>query len=1322
MTTSSSENFDLTPRRQIDNPSLGGPVHAGQRPVPQRRNPPAPPPPNARLANTEGSAKPPVLSSTSFQSLRQDLERQDLERQDSKTKDAEWRNGAQPAHDPLARQHRVNHRDQSPSKGLWPLQPGILKAIAWGILPVLALGGGAYILGNRAVAQGHGTVQQNQAIQWMEQLNRYMGERYQDIQAIAEQPALTDPDMRAAATGDEKVLLLEQMKQSYGVYSRLVLLNLDGQVSVQTAGPRVAAIGQLAEFQQVVAKKQPVFIAPSEAEPEMRLLAPVIDRTSGKLIAVVIAYLPLQSLATLLQSQQVPSEFLIYNDQGKVLLASQKAYLNRTIQELYPELPQLQQPSPKSPIISPELLNGVVLLKRLVGMPAKAHVLGVTHTASQSGLPAINWTVVAQGNPASVVQSQIKHTVWGSLGTLASMGLVAGIALLSARRASRLVQDEVQTLTQQMGQLEAKRHRVYQRSQLLSEIVDHMRRSLREEDILSTIVSELRYALATDRVIVYRFHDDWNGTIIAEAVGANWKKILGQTVQDPFREGLIDRYRNGRVRTMNDIFAEGLTKCHRDILENFQVRASIVAPIIQNDRLVGLLCAHQCSSARVWEEEDVDLFGKLAAQLGYVLDQATLLRQQTLSVERSRLLNEIVTSMRRSTSETEILNLMVTELRYALNTDRVIIYRFSDDWNGTIIAESVASGWHTILGETVYDQFREGLIERYQNGRVRAMNDIRTENLTSCHLDILEGFQIRASIVAPIVQNKKLVGLLCAHQCSGPRLWEPQDIDLFAKLAIQLGFALDQAALFHQQARSAERSRMLNEVVASMRRSLKQEEILNITVSELRYSLDTDRVIVYRFHNDWNGTIIAESVASGWRKILGETVQDPFREGLIERYKNGRVRAMNDIHAEGLTDCHRDILEGFQIRASIVAPIIQNKQLVGLLCAHQCRGPRQWEAEDVEVFIHLSMQLGFALDQAELLEYTEKARQEARSEADAKTEEQRQQKEFLQRRALELLADVKPVNTGDLTVQARVSSDEIGTIADSYNTIITSLRQIVEQVQQASESVVDTASGNETAVSSLSVEAKLQMQALQSALDQIKALEMSSHGVQERAKRAESSVRLATDALHAGDEAMDRTVAGISEIRETVAETAKKVKRLGEASQKISRVVNLINGFAAQTNLLSLNAAVEAARAGDQGQGFGIVAEEVRMLAQQSAAATEEIESLVLEIQRQTNDVVAAMEAGTEQVVVGTQLVEESRQHMSQISSVSGTINHLVREIAQASAQQTETSMAVSEKMHQVANIAEETSHQSESVASSFSQLVQVAQNLRVNVAKFKVR
>lgn len=360
-------------------------------------------------------------------------------------------------------------------------------------------------------------------------------------------------------------------------------------------------------------------------------------------------------------------------------------------------------------------------------------------------------------------------------------------------------------------------------------------------------------------------------------------------------------------------------------------------------------------------------------------------------------------------------------------------------------------------------------------------------------------------------------------------------------------------------------------------------------------------------------------------------------------------------------------------------------------------------------------------EQQQEAERLENARNEARTEADERADQQRKEKEFLQRRALELLMEVDPVSRGDLTIRANVTADEVGTIADSYNAIIRNLRKLVIEVQGASQSVTKTATSSEKSVRSVSTEAIKQSESINSALQEVKIMAESSRGVESRAQQAEQSMQITVAVLQEGDEAMNRTVEGISEIRETVSETAKKVKRLGETSQKISRIVNLISNFAAQTNLLALNAAIEAARAGEEGRGFSVVAEEVRDLAEQSASSTAEIEQLVEEIQAQTNEVVAAMETGTEQVVAGTKLVQNAREKLTQISMVSKQVNSIVREIAIAANNQTKTTDHMGATMQDIATIAEDTSKQSEDVARSFAELVQVAQDLQVSVSQFKV-
>ncbi|NEQ78605.1 MAG: hypothetical protein F6K23_39825 [Okeania sp. SIO2C9] len=287
--------------------------------------------------------------------------------------------------------------------------------------------------------------------------------------------------------------------------------------------------------------------------------------------------------------------------------------------------------------------------------------------------------------------------------------------------------------------------------------------------------------------------------------------------------------------------------------------------------------------------------------------------------------------------------------------------------------------------------------------------------------------------------------------------------------------------------------------------------------------------------------------------------------------------------------------------------------------------------------------------------------------------------------------------------------------------IIENMRQIVLQVQSASQAVSKTAQGSQTEVKNFSAEALEQAQAITTALTQIQAMTDSIQGVALNARQAKVKVGQADQALQEGDEAMNYTVDGILAIQETVETAAHKVKRLGDSSQKISRVLNLIRDLASQTHVLALNASIEAQGSLQEGQGFAVVAEEVRSLSEQSTAATKEIEQIVEEIQAETNQVVMAMEAGREQVITGTELVETTRQKLTSIAVVSGQIRTIVEEMAQASYVQAQTSASVSTTMQEIEAIVQKTSDQSVAVANSFSQLLGVAEELQESVAKFKV-
>ncbi|MEL6494339.1 MAG: methyl-accepting chemotaxis protein [Cyanobacteria bacterium J06623_7] len=509
----------------------------------------------------------------------------------------------------------------------------------------------------------------------------------------------------------------------------------------------------------------------------------------------------------------------------------------------------------------------------------------------------------------------------------------------------------------------------------------------------------------------------------------------------------------------------------------------------------------------------------------------------------------------------------------------------------------------------------------------------------------------------------------------------------------------------------AERSQLLQEIAYSISEAVSVDEVWQTAVNSSRNVLQCDRVIYHHFQTAEQGTVMAESVQEGFPVALGREIKDPcFAEGPATAYQQGKVSAITNIYQSNLQECHLKMLEPLAVVATLVTPVITANKLTGLLIAHQCSEARAWQADEISLLTQIAQQVGGTVEKIELLEQQQQAQQQERAA-----------KENLQRRALELLMEVDAVSQGDLTVQVKVQEDEIGTIGDSYNATIESLRKLVSQVKMAALQVSNTTSDKDRSLKELSTGASAQTAEINLALAKIQGIVDSIQAVAQNAKAAEAAMLKATETVKAGDEAMNQTVTGFQEIRDTVAATAKKVKRLGESSQKISKVVNVIGSFADQTNLLALNASIEAAHAGEEGRGFAVVADEVRSLARQSAEATAEIEALVAEIQAETNEVVAAMEAGTEQVVAGTKLVDKTRFSLVQIADVSTEIDRLVAEIAAATVEQSQDSEVVSQTMLEVAAISDKTAAEAGEVSASFQDLLTVAQQLESSVAKFKV-
>jgi len=351
-------------------------------------------------------------------------------------------------------------------------------------------------------------------------------------------------------------------------------------------------------------------------------------------------------------------------------------------------------------------------------------------------------------------------------------------------------------------------------------------------------------------------------------------------------------------------------------------------------------------------------------------------------------------------------------------------------------------------------------------------------------------------------------------------------------------------------------------------------------------------------------------------------------------------------------------------------------------------------------------------------------RQEAASQmlqAQKQEEEAKAANDQNQAAILRLMNELQEVADGDLTVQATVSEDITGAIADSVNYTVEELRGLVGRVTKTAEQVT-SASNDAQGVSNNLLEASEQQSreitdAGQVVLTMAAEITDVSRSANESAEVARQSVAAAEQGAHAVEDA----IKGMNEIREQIQETSKRIKRLGESSQEIGEITELISDITEQTNVLALNAAIQAASAGEAGRGFSVVAEEVQRLAERSAEATKQIGALVRTIQTDTHDAVAAMEKSTQGVVEGARLSDAAGTALSEIRSVSNRLAELIQGISLATEQQATSANGVAQNIQHILTITEQTQNGTQQTADSIKQLSLLAEELKNSVSRFRV-
>lgn len=335
--------------------------------------------------------------------------------------------------------------------------------------------------------------------------------------------------------------------------------------------------------------------------------------------------------------------------------------------------------------------------------------------------------------------------------------------------------------------------------------------------------------------------------------------------------------------------------------------------------------------------------------------------------------------------------------------------------------------------------------------------------------------------------------------------------------------------------------------------------------------------------------------------------------------------------------------------------------------------------------------------------------------------EQASQNERNQAAILQLLDEIADLAEGDLTIHASVTENFTGAIADSINFAIDQMRGLVSNINSLSRQVASAAGDTQGTAGNLSKAAENQAKEIGAASQAINEMAVSIDQVSSNAAESAAVAERAVEIASNGSEVVQATIKGMDTIRSQIQETSKRIKRLGESSQEIGDIVSLINDIADQTNILSLNAAIQASMAGDAGRGFAVVADEVQRLAERSSAATKQIAALVKTIQTDTNEAVISMEQTTSEVVGGAKRAQDAGVALEEIESTSTNLAELIQNISNAARQQAASAGHISNTMTVIQEITGQTVDTTEKTAESIGKLTQMAHEMRESVGGFNL-
>ncbi|TVP56666.1 MAG: GAF domain-containing protein [Nodularia sp. (in: Bacteria)] len=604
---------------------------------------------------------------------------------------------------------------------------------------------------------------------------------------------------------------------------------------------------------------------------------------------------------------------------------------------------------------------------------------------------------------------------------------------------------------------------------LLRRITNRIRQTLELEEIITATTAEVCSLLETDRVMIYKFHADGSGKVIAESIHENrLPSLLGLNFPaDDIPLHARELFIQSKVRSVvnvetqeigqsplqeldngeslaEDIRYRPVDPCHVEYLTAMGVKSSLVAPIFYQEKLWGLLASHN-SESRAISEDELTAVQMVVDQLSIAIAQSNLLTQAREKAERETIINRISTLLH--SLPTIVLQPALEAAVAAFNGcgGRLCMkdqaFNFQNDqvasFTECLMPVSDRIQVYTygqqplIPAHSIYPHMEQYSVwqEHYKSGKydVWAISDIyKVPQLRSLQA-AFQPTQIRSVLMIPLLYRQQLVGYLSIfrNEIDTETLWAGQfdfdkrqvyprmsfdvwreykkaqaqtwtlaEIELAGDIGNVFASPIQQHELYQQvQAfnanlehqvqkrtlelqRTSEQQRVLFEVVAKIRESLDLTAIFQTTTQEICKSLQADRVAVYRFHPDWSGEFIAEFVGEGWMKLVTIDVNTVWQDSFLQETEGGRYRhnetlSVDDIYQAGHAECHIAFLEQLQAKAYAIAPIFIGQKLWGLLAAYQNSAPRHWESSEIQFLAQIALQLGVALQQAELLKQSQ---------------------------------------------------------------------------------------------------------------------------------------------------------------------------------------------------------------------------------------------------------------------------------------------------------------------------------------------------------------